>query len=334
MAIQDLAKSLENAVKGTVSGTINQLGSIAGVTADKGTPGYGDTGYYLPYDSNDDAGNWGGGWGYGFGSSGGGRSAAEAQEENQAAINNAAGMSSRRGRDMDKLGQDSLSNISDQIAQNVELYKQTRRRNMQNVEWQPQQQKEQSTLSALRSRMGNAANGSGLVDLMEGLARVDDMADNALINTFKQNSDAAYDNWFQANEDLISDYIEQAIAIQDEYSKLFSQYWSTISNINPKLASEGNIDMTARNESDASVGEGTDAYTLPKSEGIMPSDALREMFKAPERASAINPLTRYFYRPDRANDQALRIPNTGNANRSTSANSGFNDNLSIYRRRV
>lgn len=277
--------------------------------------------------------SWFGGGGGGYGGGYGGKTPEQAQQETQAQINNTAANYMNRAGDLSDLGTQNLQSIFDQGEQNKSLFNQTRRQNMKQVEWQPNQQREQSTLQALRNRMGNAAYGSSTTDLMEGLARVDDMNDVNLINTWKQNSDTAYSNWFQANEDLISDYIDQMTAIQDEFSKLYSQYWSTMSNINPLLATEENLKKSAAGES-VTVGEGTDAYTLPSGIKLEPNEALQALLKVPERASAVNPYTRDYIRPDRAVTAANAIGNTGTRNRSTAANMGYIDNLNVYQRRV
>lgn len=272
------------------------------------------------------------GSGYGSGGSGG-KTPEQAQQETQAQINNTAANYMARAGDLSDLGTQNLQSIFDQGEQNKSLFNQTRRQNMKQVEWQPNQQKEQSTLQALRNRMGNGALGSGIVDLMEGIGRVDDMNDVNLINTWKQNEDAAYNNWFQANEDLIADYIDQMTAIEDEFSKLRSQYWSTMSNINPLLATEENLKKSANGES-VTVGEDTDAYTLPAGTKLEPNEALKALLKSPDRASAVNPRTKDFVRPDRAVTAANAIPNTGTRNQSTAANRGYLDNLNVYQRRV
>lgn len=316
-----------------IIGKINSKLDENGISSTSGDTGYGqggDTGYTGGTTTDTTDPGW---WYGGYGGGGSGKSAEQVQEETQAQIDNTAANYANRGGDLSDLGQQNLESIQAQINQNQALYDQNRRQAMQQVEWQPNQQREQSTLAALRNRMGNAAYGSSLTDLMEGLGRVDDMNDVSLINTWKQNSNAAYDNWFQANEDLVADYIDQITAIQDEFSKLYSQYWSTMSNINPLLATEENLKKSAGGEQ-VSVGEGTDAYTLPSGIKLEPSESLQALLKAPERASAVNPYTRDYVRPDRAVTAANAIGNTGTRNRATAANRGFLDNLNVYQRRV
>lgn len=231
------------------------------------------------------SGGGGGGGGGGRGGGGGGGSSAEDKDKIQAQLNNTAGNYEKRagdlgditlGRkndieniakdrmgDMDKVAQQQLGNINQQRQANNAALSTNRRNIMQGIDWQPNQQKEQSTLMALRNRMGNSAYGSGIQDLAEGMARVDDMNDYQLINTWKQNENNAYANWYQAEQSLIGDYNDQVASIQDEYSQfrsdyrdqmsklqsdykdqmsqLYSQYWSTMSNVNPELATKENL---------------------------------------------------------------------------------------------
>lgn len=304
---------------------------IAGGNGGNGNPG--SDGNPFDYGGYPFGGGYGYG-GYGYGGGGGGKSPEEQQEENQDAINTLSAIHGPgRGKDLSEQGEEGIRNIESQIKQNENLYNQTRRNNMRSLEWQPQQQREQSTLSALRARMGNSAYGSSIVDLQEGMNRVDDMADNQLIKTWKDNSDNNYANYFQTANDLWMDKAEYVNNIKDEFSKLKMQYWAALSNINPKLATKENIEKAMNGES-VSIGEGTDYYTLPDLSDLKPSESLQELFKLPERPSAVNPYTREFVRPDRAVNAALRIPNTGTRNQSTAANQGFNDNLNVYQRRV
>lgn len=214
------------------------------------------------------------------------------QQKNQAQINNQAGIYQKRSNDMGKNTQKrlrameknaakrqkqmsknaakQLGNIEQSIAANDAALKTNQRNIMQQVQWQPNQQKEQSTMMALRNRMGNAAYGSGIQDLLEGMERVDDMNDVELINAWKQNENAAYSNWYQANEALVNDYndlvattkdqLSQFAAeyrnelndlrsdYRDENSKLNAQYWTSVSNINPLLASKSNMKQATANQ--------------------------------------------------------------------------------------
>lgn len=256
------------------------------------------------------SGGSGGGSGYsksGGGGGGSGASAKDTQKKTQAQLTNTGGNYNKRAGDlakntqdrandlsniskdrlgdMDKNAQAQLNNINQAIKSNNASLAENRRNIMQGVQWQPNQQKQQSTLMALRNRMGNAAYGSGIQDLVEGMRRVDDMNDVELINTWKQNENAAYSNWYQANESLVNDYNDQIASINeqfsqfnadyrdqmsklkadynDEMSKLYSQYWSTMSNINPELATEKNL-KSAANKANKTSSAVTKAQDIQK----------------------------------------------------------------------
>ena len=262
-------------------------------------------------------GGGGGGYSRGGGGGGGGKSAAQAQKETQAQINNQGDIygkragdlakntqqrakdftknTKQRAKDIGNVAKRNLNNIAGQRQANDAALTTNRANIMRNIEWQPNQQKEQSTLMALRNRMGNSAYGSALQDLREGMGRVDDMNDTELINTWKQNEDAAYQNWYQADTSLVADYNEQIAQILDTYSqlsadyadqmskmqsdyndelsKLYSNYWTGVSNINPELASKKNMQQATKSAkakaSNASEKKALDTLTKAlKSGGI------------------------------------------------------------------
>lgn len=262
---------------------------------------------------------------YGYGSGGVGKSSEEQQEETQAQINNTTANYEKRGKDIDAIAQKQLGNIKKQREANMQAFMRGKRQAKMSSDWQPQQQKEQSTLRALRDRAGNALSGSGYIDLMEGMKRYDDMSDVQLIKTFRENQDQLFDNWFQADTSLVGDYNDQAASVEDEFSKLYSQYWSTMSNLNPLLATKENLEKQPTEE--VTVGEGTDAYTLPKAD-LKPGEKLTSMLKQLDTSDPTNPVTRYYTRPDAAVLAAKKIRDTGNFNSSTSANQAVADNLS------
>lgn len=344
--------------------------------------------------------------------------------------------------DMNKVAKQQLNNIKQQQEANDAALATNQRNIMQQISWQPNQQKEQSTLMALRNRMGNAAYGSGIQDLAEGMTRVDDMNDVELINAWKQNENAAYSNWYQANQSLVGDYNDQIASIEDEYSQfasdyadqmsklnrdyqdevsqLYSQYWSTMSNVNPELATASNMKKATQNKkavtqakqvqkavssllkksggkkvstkglnktqkaaakiinaavkdkanknakavskaakaaakskvtkatskassNKATVGSGTDAYTLPNVDlttqknlssnlNIAPSKSLSKLLVNQKNASSQDAMTKDYIRPDAARGDVLMGGENGTYSTGRAANSGFSDNLSAFRR--
>lgn len=199
------------------------------------------------------------------------------------------------------------------------------------TEWQPNQQREQSTYRAIRNRMSNGAYGSDLANLNEGMARIDDMNDVELINTDKENFSQIYDNFRNAAIQLANDAAEQANAINEEYSKAQASFWSTLNNIDPLLAEEA---MKDKNKGKSvTVGSGTDKYTLPEISFEQPDDLKALMVKL-DIPNAFDPRTGQYIRPDRAVNEANKIGNTGKANKASIAHREFGNEMDAYKRRV
>jgi hypothetical protein len=230
----------------------------------------------------------------GYGGGGGGVDKEAVQNQ----ILNTQGNYAKRKGEMDKMAKDQLGNIEKQFDANNALLKQQNATNMKNVQWQPNQQKEQSALMAMRNRMGNAAYGSSLADLREGMGRIDDMNDVSLINAYRQNADNAYSNWFQANASLVSDYNDQVTSLEDEYSKLYSQYWSTLSNIDPTMALQKNMELAAKRGRAGEKGKVKDGDYYIEPFDLEPDEELRSLMYQKEHASPVNPMTKSYVRPD------------------------------------
>lgn len=195
-------------------------------------------------------GGGGGGGGGSRRSGGGGKSSSkpdkDAQKDLQATVNNLGDIYGRKKKQLEKDTKAKLGNIDKQIAANNAEHEAQKRQIATQVNWQPQQQKEQSTLMALRNRMGNSAYGSALTDLQEGMGRVDDMADVELINTHKMNLDNAYNNWYQANSELVADYNSAASEADSAMADLLNQYQAALNNVSPQAASTKNIKKASK----------------------------------------------------------------------------------------
>jgi len=188
--------------------------------------------------------------------------------------------------------------------------------------------------------MGNAAYGSSLADLREGMGRIDDMNDVSLINAYKQNADNAYSNWFQANASLVSDYNDQVTSLEDEYSKLYSQYWSTLSNIDPTMALQKNMELAAKRGRAGEKGKVKDGDYYIEPFDLEPDEELRKLMYQKEHASPVNPMTKSYVRPDQGQTRLGRTNGTysggrlqnNNSRQGTAANPAFYDNITAYQR--
>lgn len=293
------------------------------------------------YDQSGGDRPWGGGGGTNinppgypyWGSSGGygGKSAEEQQEEKQAVIGNLVTMTGKRLADMAANSMASMKPILSSYDENKNSFLRNSQLASILTEWQPNQQREQSTYRAIRNRMSNGAYGSDLANLNEGMARIDDMNDVELINTSKENSSQIYDSFRNAAIQLANDAAEQANAINEEYSKAQASFWSTLNNIDPLLAEEA---MKDKNKGKSvTVGSGTDKYTLPEISFEQPDDLKALMVKL-DIPNAFDPRTGQYIRPDRAVNAANKIGNTGKANKASIAHREFGNEMDAYKRRV
>jgi len=245
-------------------------------------------------------GDSGGSWGGGYGGGGGGYTVTYAKEKEpidtediDAQLANAASALGKQNKSIGDSGKKALDNIQQQRKANAQQLLMKQNQIARDTEWQPNQQKEQSVLNNLRRTMGNAAYGSGILDLQEGLKRFDDMADVELINTWKENQDEAYNNWYQANSDLISDYNEQAMRTQSAFDEAYNNYLSNIANINSKLGKQAYEDKNAGKKLTQELGidkdEGTITATIAKNNAAATTGLTNLLKMLTNKASMNNP---------------------------------------------
>jgi hypothetical protein len=173
-------------------------------------------------------------------------STSDPQKDKQLAMDTTGENFAREKAAIEKQTKKNLDDIQRQRKANDALLKQTNADIMTQVNWQPAQQKEQSAFMALRNRMGNAAYGSGIQDLVEGMRRVDDMNDAELIGTYKANMSDAYKNWFQAESDLIADYNDKASQAEYNMTDLRNRYSAALNNIKPGAGLAKNVNKASK----------------------------------------------------------------------------------------
>lgn len=329
----------------------------------------------------------GGGGGYGGGGGGGGRrrggggsSGVDPKEKLQATVDNLGDIYGRKKKDLEGQTKNALNVIKDKQKANNAALLQQQTQIKKNSDWQPNQQKEQSTLMALRNRMGNAAYGSGLVDLTEGIGRVDDMADVQLINTYKNNMDDAYSNWFQANTELVGDYNSALDEADQKMSDLLNQYQAALNNVSPLAAKTATMNKAAKagaaaakaktavdakqkafdaaktakkaksnkatksaykkaqkalkeakkayDKSGVTVGKGDEKVKVPAID-MTPSKSFSSLIaNRMTNASAVDPYTKEYIRPDAALERQGGYNSRPDLNRR--ANAGFSSNVRTF----
>ena len=332
MSLADLlhnaAQTITAAAHGDGGGVSHGYSSGSGVSS-----GYTNAAY--DYGGGGDYGDYGGGYGggggggYGGGGGGGGSSDEDAKKDLQSTIKNLGDIYGRKKDQLEKDTKAKLDNVKQKQAANDALLTRQQTAIRKQNTWQPQQQKEQSTLMALRNKMGNSAYGSGIVDLMEGMARVDDMADVELINTYRNNMDASFDDWYQAAAELVGDYNSDIQEAKSSMADLLNQYQAALNNVSPGAAEIHNIEK-AYTADDVEAGWGDKQITLPKVDLSESKDFKALTGKNMENPTSVNALTKGYYRPDQA--QTKLGGNKGTYNTAANANRGFSDNLKAYRR--
>ena len=294
----------------------------------------------------------GGGWVSGGGGGGGNYNITYSKEKEpidtedlDAQLANAASALGKQNAATAKAGKDALNNIQDQRKNNTQQLLMKNAQLARNSEWQPNQQKEQSVLNNMRRTMGNAAYGSGMQDLQEGMSRFDDMADVELINTWKENQDEAYNNWYQANADLISDYNEQVIRTNSAFDEAYNNYLGNIANINSKLGKQAYDENNAGRKLTQQLGfdsdkngkvegdedEGTITATIAKNDAVDAYKMAQLLTMLTNKASANNPnipdnAGSDYIRPNNAIYQRNNLGNGGEVNTSAGA---FKPNIAL-----
>lgn len=233
---------------------------MAGVELDKpysssalDKPSGSDGGGQENANADDSAGGGGGGGGGYSGGGGGGGGGTVSDDQINAAKSLEAITAFNAGSETGKMehGFDALQ-IADQSAANNRDWQIANAGKQASQDWYSQQQKEQATTTQLRDRMGNAAYGSGLLDLADDIARVDDMADVQVLRSYEDNIDNAWQNYYETMVSNINARNELAMDTEASLRELFGDYAAQLNNISPKLASgeEGDngtvIDKDAR----------------------------------------------------------------------------------------
>lgn len=129
---------------------------------------------------------------------------------------------------------ENLDEIKRGINANKAMLKTNQAQIMRGVDYQSNVQREQSMFANLRNTMGNSLRGSAASDLLSGMQRIDDMNDVSNINAWKQSDDQAYNNWWQANEALTSEYNKQLTSSKDTLSNFNYQYLNNLNENNAK----------------------------------------------------------------------------------------------------
>lgn len=273
-------------------------------------------------------GGYGGGYGYGggggYGSGGGGGvSTGPTEEQKEAAGNLAAITNYNMGTLTGKAeNADKAFDVSDEQNKNLQQFQLDNAKKTAGNDWYTQQQKLQGVLSQQRDVMGNSYYGSGMIDLLEDMARADDMSDVQTLNQLRENMDSIDSDYYQSIMATNNSRNELYLDTESDLRQLFSDYVAQLNNISADFVN----------------GEEDDFPKLIDAKGRklkVPSwfdaDYFDEHFK-----QAVTPEYRGNIRPDQAALTAWRKALApGRTNYSSSANqSYFQRMLGGYNRRT
>ncbi len=202
---------------------------------------------YNPYRNGEDPyGGYPYGYGgYGYGSSGGNTG----PTENQVTMAKLLGPITQFNQDnlLDK-GKNA-DDIYRDAARDANNNKEAQWRNAAwkaNSEWHPFQTQLQRVRHALRTRMGNAAYGSSLLDLDQNTAYQQDVDARQILDAYDQNIASIDNEYLQSLSKMINGHNEFAMDLQDKYRQGAIDYILQLANIHPDLAT-GKYEGTEEN---------------------------------------------------------------------------------------
>lgn len=249
-----------------------------------------------------DTNSTGGSRGYG---SGGGSGSSVSPEQQKAADNLGAivGWNAQSLLNAAEQG-DTIFDISDQ--QNLNLRDQQIKQGRRNAgdEWFTNQQKLQSVTGQLREAQGNAMRGSNLYDMMDLVARKDDMDDVEVLNNLRENFDTAYNDYWKALMATNNSRNELYMNTEKDLRELAADYAAQMNSIHPDTA-DSVID--------------TENHTLKVPEW------LKTTYFDEHKREALTPDEYGFTRPANAQQQVWNIDRTKQYNASNTQAAGDRD---------
>lgn len=127
-----------------------------------------------------------------------------------------------------------------------------------NQDWYTTQSKLQSSMSALRSSMGNAKQGQGSNALNRLVRTYDDNADVDLLAGQRQQANEINQSLYATNSNVINDYNEGLLSNQSELNSLVAQYLADYNNLLGSTTTQRNqtnetqvTDTTGKTETDS-----------------------------------------------------------------------------------
>ena len=191
-------------------------------------------------DSNTSTSYGGGGYGgggYEGGGSGGGSSMTPEQEKAAANLGGIAGWNAGTQLGAAK-NADKVFDISDEQNANMRNIEAVQSRRNASNDWYTQQQRLQSVTSQLREAQGNALRGSNLYDMLDLIARKDDMDDVEVLNSLRENLNNVDNDYWKALMSTNNARNEMYIDTEENLRDIAADYAAQLNSIHPDAADE------------------------------------------------------------------------------------------------
>lgn len=167
---------------------------------------------------------------------GGGSSSPTANDKKaQANLGGISGYNFQTPQKMADLG-DKVVDISDEGNANQRDYALKNIRRKSANEWYRTQQDLQSVTSQLADASGNLANGSGLLDFWDLIARRDDEQDVDVLNTARDNEADVWNNYYEVLQSNINDRNRMYVDAEEAMRGVLADYVAQSNSIHPDLA--------------------------------------------------------------------------------------------------
>ena len=296
------------------------------------TPRTNDTGPVNDNNNNGDGtGGWGGysqGGGYGSGGSGGDEGPTK-QQIHMAKILQPITMFNQDTLLGKAKNAGDVYSIADEGSKNSHLFQSKNAEREAGAEWFSRLLKLQSVASANRDKMGNMAYGSGILDYLHDLSRVQDADAVEVLEALESNQADIDNEYFQAIQKSRNGWNEFAMDTESKLREGAADYITQLANIHPDLAT-GDYEGTAENEDE---GEKWPKTVDIENNTVNVPDWLKTEYYDKNKKGAVDFKRRDFIRPIQARRTAYKMQNkTG---RSQSANQRYWDTLTTnYGNRV
>ncbi len=212
---------------------------------------------------------------------------------------------------------DKVFDISDEQNKALRDFQTSEFRRDASNDWFTQQQKLQSVTGQLREAQGGALRGSNLYDMLDLLARKDDMDDVEVLNNLRENLETVDKDYYKAIMATNNSRNEMYMDTEKDLRDLAGDYAAQLNSLYPTLA---------------------DSMIDKEGHTIKPPDWLKTSYFDEHVREAVKPEARGLVRPENFSEQAWGRGEATNAGKPATAAMGSPDYWSRmfggYERRI